>query len=467
MTDRSTEKPIAVHRFPIVPAVIWAMGTQTLRQCIRRKVLLVLLFFFVTMLVGSRVIPAHNPVKRVEMLIKLSLHSISFFGIIVAIFLAASVLPDDRAAGTITTVLTKPVGRLNYLLGRIFGFAMTLGIILLVMGVVSWGFIRWAGAVAAAETGRDDILLGKRGLEPTQVARYEGDEHKLLREGAKAAVLSGSEDVRIVYWFRSNLDRLPETDNQTIELLPHVATSLALPQVKAEIIVYNPATGDNVPVARTLNSEQPLSVTFPSRLVDPINGVKVVVRRLKSATRVSFQRGAFQLMIAPAPFEWSYLKALTMVFIGFLLVVVVSITASTFLSSWVAVLFAFSAYFFAEFHEVLRDLMAGLLASIRGESAGLLGSEAFRAIHHVGMQSAEPVPDPLYVTVLNYFMYGALWVLTHVFPNFNTFDPAGYLKNAHDVPTGAIGFSLLIFVCYGICYVILGHVVFWRRELAP
>ena len=38
--------------------------------------------------------------------------------------LAATVLPEDRADGTITTVLTKPVGRLNYLIGRIVGLVI-------------------------------------------------------------------------------------------------------------------------------------------------------------------------------------------------------------------------------------------------------------------------------------------------------------------------------------------------------
>ena len=93
MKPAETQTEHHVHRFPVTPRVIWALGVQTLRQCVRRKVLLVLVFFFGTVLVGNRVMPAHDPVKRLEMLIVLCLYSISFFGIIVAIFLAATVLP--------------------------------------------------------------------------------------------------------------------------------------------------------------------------------------------------------------------------------------------------------------------------------------------------------------------------------------------------------------------------------------
>ena len=470
MEPAVTEPKLRKHRFPVIPEILWALGVQTLRQCIRRKALLILVFFFLVLLVGSRVIPAYSPVRRVEMLIELSLFAISFFGIIVAIFLAATVLPDDRAAGTITTVLTKPVGRLNYILGRVLGFAMTLGIILLVMGAVSWGFIRWAGAAAGTSTGRDDILVAKRGVEATQVQRFEGSVQKTLRDEAEYALLSGPKDVELLYWFRTGLDRLPEADNQTLELVPTVATGMALPQVEAEILVINGDDPlDNQPVTRTLNSKRLTTVSFPRRLVHPIEGVKVRIRRTRSEYRIRFDRDAILLMVRPAPFEWSFLKSLVVIYLGFLLVVVVSITASTFLSSWVAVLLAFAAYFFAEFQEMLLDFMKALRASAEGKAAGLFGSGAFNAIHGHGHGhgAREIVPDPWYVLVVNKIMYFWMWVLTHIFPDFNTFDASPWLTSARDVPWSAIGSAAMVLLCYGTCYLMIGHVLFWRRELVP
>ena len=121
MKPTTTDRQRRLSRFPVTPAVLWALGVQTLRQCLRRRVLLVLLFFVGVVGVGQRLMPTHDAVKHLNMLIVLCLWAISFFGIIVAIFLAATVLPEDRTEGTITTVMTKPVGRLNYLLGRILG----------------------------------------------------------------------------------------------------------------------------------------------------------------------------------------------------------------------------------------------------------------------------------------------------------------------------------------------------------
>lgn len=455
-----TESPLRVHRFPVTAAVIWSMACQTLRQCIRRRVLLVLFFFLGTILVGSHVMPSHDVVKRLQMLIVLSLYSISFFGIIVAIFLAATVLPEDRRDQTITTVLTKPVGRLNYILGRVLGFSMTLGIILIVMGVVSWGFIRWAGAAAEAETGRKDLLIGKRGVGPNEAyLRGEEPTEENLAD-ARSGVLRGPADRLLVFCFRRELHRLREGD-QTLEMTPYVATGAKLPNTDAEIVVENPVTGERLPFGVKLDSGRITSITFPKTLVDDTEGVRVSVRRLLKGTYVRFAPGTLRIMTRPVPFEYSYFKSLVMIFFSFMLVVVISITASTFLSAWVAVLVAFAAYFFAEFQEVLLDLMH----SLQGVRVGLFGMAAFAGHHHGPM--AEPTPDPLYVVVLNKILYGCMWVLTRIFPNFDRFDTSAFLTTQQDVPAEVVGTAGLILLSYAVCYLVVGHVVFWRKELVP
>lgn len=463
MTDSRTAETLPTGRFPITPGIVWAMGCQTLRQCLRRKVLLVLVLFFLVVGVGQRLMPTHDPVKHLNMLIVLCLWAISFFGIIVAIFLAATVLPEDRTTGTITTVMTKPTGRLNYLLGRILGFAMTLGIILLVMGVVSWGIIRGVGRWAAVKTGRDDLLIAKRGVDPTRVLLREGKlPQKMLAPEAQAAVLRGSAEQVLVLQFRTGLDRLPEGE-QTFEMTSYVSTGAKLPNVPGEVVVRNPLTGERVQFDQTLDSGRTVALVFPRTLIDPKAGVEVTVRRLQAGVYVRFARGEFQLMRSPAPFEYSYFKSLVMIFFSFCLVVVVSITASTFLSAWVAVMAAFVAYFFAVLQEMLLDVMQGL----KGQAVGWLGTELFKHVHHHHGEIAAPAVDPWYVTAVNRVFYGALWVLTHIFPNFDRFKAAPFLTSARDVPGTVVGTAALVFLAYGICYLILGHVIFWRKELVP
>ena len=263
----------------------------------------------------------------------------------------------------------------------------------------------------------------------------------------------------LVFRFRSHLGGLPD-GNQTFEMTPYVWTGAKLPNTPGEVVVTNPLTGERLPFEVTLDSDRTLAITFPHSLIDAKAGVEVSVRRLSSGAYVRLTRGTFQLMRSPMPFEYGYVKSLVMIFFSFLLVVVISITASTFLSAWVAVLVAFAAYFFAEMQEVLLDFMG----SLKGEAVGWLGGQAFGHVH--GM-AAEHVADPWYVTAINRMFYGALWVLTHIFPNFDRFDAAPLLTKARDVPPDVVGMAALIFLGSAVCSLILGHSVFWRRELVP
>jgi hypothetical protein len=446
------------YRFPVSLVVIGALALQTLRQCVRSKVLFVLALFVLALVVGSAVIPSHEPLGRFSAIISLTLTLVSFFGVLVAVFLAATVLPEDRAKKTISTLMTKPVGKLNYLLGRVAGFAATLGIILAVMGVAGWGFIRWAGASAERRTGRTDLLVGKRGIEPVEVLLRDGAQTLKLSDTADAARLDGPERRELVYAFRKGGASLP-SGNQHLDLLPSVLTTGAFQRVDGRVTVENPKTRESKRFDVLLDSDRLTVVNFPGDLVDPDEGVVVTLSRADSLARVYFKRGDFQLMLPSAPFEWAYAKSLAMTFLAFLLVIVVSVAASTFLSQWVAVLLAFTAWFFALFQEVIVDFMQ----SMHSEHAGFLGARLFQHVHG----PVEETPDPWIILALNKVFAGGMWVLTHIFPDFQRFDATAFLTASRDVPAAAVGMSALVVAAYGSCYLALGLLIFHRREMMP
>ena len=459
-------------RFPLTAAVIWAMGTQTLRQCLRRKVLFVLVLFVGAVIVSMQVTPTHDPLKRLEILIATSLKLTSFFGIIVAVFLAATVLPQDRTDKTIVTVLTKPVGRLNYIVGRVFGFALTLGIIILVMGLVSWAFIRWEGS-RVDESG--ELLVARRGIEPTQVILdLRGKERRPFADDSQKYILKKSVRNGLVFCFRSDLEQLPQGE-QTIELTPMVWATMGMSNVEGDIVVRNPVTGSEIkiPLEREREDDEegegrlgPLDgnrtkmVSFPGELIDATEGVEVILTRRQYGAVIRFDRGAFRILTPPGSFEYNYFKSLVVVYFGFMLIVVVSITASVFLGSWVAVLAGFTAYFFSASQEIILDFMHRL----EGESAGFLGM-ALGGHGHKGPLPVEP--DSFLVVCVNKVLYGGMWVLTHIFPSFDTFDTSGYLSKARDIPVWDVSSAAFVLVAYGICYLLIGHYLFCKREVMP
>ncbi len=446
------------RRFPVCGGVIGAIAAQTLRQCLRRKVLFILGLWLAVILIGLAVIPKHEPAERYHALVSLCLKTTSFFGVIVSVFLAASVLPEDRAKKTLSTLMTKPVGRLNYLLGRVAGFSLTMGLIVLVMGVAGWGVLRWAGASAERETGRTDLVAAKRGLDPTEIIRREGEKTKVVPE-SRAATVAGGGAQELVFEFREGLESLPE-GVQRIEMLPTIATGAEMPQSQATVLIRNPKTGEKQSTDLLLDSDRVAFVDFPPSLVHAAEGVEVVLTCHKPGVFVRFVPGSFQIMTPSAPFEAAYAKALGLILLGLVLVIVVAVTASTFLSAWVAAMLAFTGYFFSLFQTVLVEHMQAISSS---EHAGLFGTGIYEHTHGPVAHAS----DPLYIVAINKLFYGTLWLLTHIFPNFDNFSALGCLTASRDVPWAACGYAAILVAAYAVGYLALAQVVFYKRELMP
>jgi hypothetical protein len=69
------------------------------------------------------------------------------------------------------------------------------------------------------------------------------------------------------------------------------------------------------------------------------------------------------------------------------------------------------------------------------------------------------------VRAVNKAFKGALWIVTHVVPDFAHFKSSSYLAASRDVPLSAVLRAALLAGGYGVCYLVLGQLVFWRREV--
>ena len=65
------------------------------------------------------------------------------FGTLAAILLSASSIPTDIENRVLSTVTTKPVQRTTIILGKIIGFIYIIGVVLIVMGGVSYALIKF------------------------------------------------------------------------------------------------------------------------------------------------------------------------------------------------------------------------------------------------------------------------------------------------------------------------------------
>lgn len=118
------------------PARVWTLAHATMTQLMRMKILpflLVLCALVVAMGFGLSVI---NPEKQLGQLKSFSLGSLQIFSIVIGIVATALLLPKDLEDRTLYTILSKPVPRFDYLLGKFIGVLMLIASGLVIMDAI-------------------------------------------------------------------------------------------------------------------------------------------------------------------------------------------------------------------------------------------------------------------------------------------------------------------------------------------
>lgn len=137
---------------------IAAIAVNTAREAIRNRILYSILFFAVLMVGIAAVFGAASIGDPLKYMKDFSLMSVSLFGVIIAVVLGVNLLHQELGKKTIVNILSKPVGRWQFLVGKFFGLVGTLMIVVgamatgvvvafgLFTGALDWGLVVAAGA---------------------------------------------------------------------------------------------------------------------------------------------------------------------------------------------------------------------------------------------------------------------------------------------------------------------------------
>lgn len=147
--------------FVLVGALVWlttpaagTIATTTFHEAIRRKWITALLGFAVVILLLSTLFTWMPPDSQEKFIRDFGVGFIVIMTLLVAIFLGVSLVPPEIERRTIFTILSKPVTRLEFLIGKYLGLMMTLLLNLFIMSALfllafAWFKIRhhgWANA---------------------------------------------------------------------------------------------------------------------------------------------------------------------------------------------------------------------------------------------------------------------------------------------------------------------------------
>lgn len=130
---------------------IYLIATVTFMEMIRKGIFYLLLFFSAGIIIFSYYMNFFTLGPQSPIIKDFSLSSISFFSLILTIVLSLTLIPSELESKTIYPIISKPVRRYEYILGKYFGviFLIIINLFiltLLLMGILlaKEGFINYA-----------------------------------------------------------------------------------------------------------------------------------------------------------------------------------------------------------------------------------------------------------------------------------------------------------------------------------
>lgn len=112
-----------------------AIASSVVRDAARKKVFYVVFLFGIGVLALAPLLPTFDLGLRAQFLRDISISLTSLFGVVLAVVLSVGQVPGEVDKRTIYNVLSKPVSRAQYLIGKYVGILVSLAAIMFVMGI--------------------------------------------------------------------------------------------------------------------------------------------------------------------------------------------------------------------------------------------------------------------------------------------------------------------------------------------
>jgi len=105
---------------------IWAIASNTFREAIRDRILYLLLVFALLFMGFSQILSLLTVGGEEKIIKDVGLACISLFGVLTSVFIGVALVSKEIERRTIYTIVSKPIHRYEFLLGKYFGLVLTL-----------------------------------------------------------------------------------------------------------------------------------------------------------------------------------------------------------------------------------------------------------------------------------------------------------------------------------------------------
>jgi len=329
---------------------IWAIAQMTLLEARRRKVFTILLIFGVALLSSVLFFPSVDDMdSRLRLIEVWSLRASALFTAIVGLFLAGFSLPTDFEQKRIYMIVTKPVSKSFVFLGRYVGYVLLLAVFIGSMGLITVLFLRTVSLFSG-----EKFHLTAYPRVPAERLTHAGGEAVSIGNDT-CIVVKFAPDKHLVWLWdglrRSNFGDKVEAQARLVfgaEQDPYRAAGA----VKVRIL--NPA-GASHEFTLQMNTNEERKFQFPADLIGA-----------DGKLAIEFRAGDSDGLIAAAPewlllyeksilFELSFARGLLLVLFQSMIVLSITLMASTFLSAPLSIMLGILLYLVGSIYGYIRD----------------------------------------------------------------------------------------------------------------
>jgi len=430
---------------------VGAVAGLTIRDSMRKRVALTLILFAIVIVGVSQFFPVVEPEDRIKMVISVCTKGTAFFSTLVAIFLAATSLPLDISDKTIFTVLTKPIGRGTYLIGRFLGFAATLSLLVIVMNAVAYIFITGVARRIEQKGTTGPLLSAYQIYEPAQLERIPESP----QEGQAEVQWLVMMDDRAAFKF----ENLPISDFPTDKVRCRInflfSSRLGMKEEGSFRVVFtNPDGVRKEYTVSDAETDRPYILEMDPILLTKEGKLTATVERTDEHTYVGVDPKRLVLLGKTRSFLLNFARATAVTIAGVMAVVAVAILASTFLSASVSVLLTFFIYFCGN----LVDLIRVVAQILRRPGGPLLGLYEPKFIEVSQAQRAS--------SLINNIARRILEGLARILPDFRLFSKESELLQNLLIARADFAWTLSYALLIVSVSVLLGYCIFRFREVA-
>ena len=133
----------------LVDGKVAAIALNTFREAVRDRILYAILIFALVMLAGSTILVTISVGGEEKIIKDLGLTCISIFGLMIAVFLGIGLVSKEIEKRTVYTVISKPIHRYQFILGKYLGLVLTLlaNVAVMALGLIGLAYL-WEGTLS-------------------------------------------------------------------------------------------------------------------------------------------------------------------------------------------------------------------------------------------------------------------------------------------------------------------------------